>query len=86
MTDNVTEQPIELRLNGDEALVLFELLSRWLNPGDTGPTLPASAFAHESERQVLNTRLLAPLERHLVAPLRPEYSLVVADARNRIAK
>ena len=70
------ETPLELPLAPDEALVLFEFLSRYEAQDRLSIDDPA-------EDHVL-TQLLARLERHLVAPFDPRYAELLAAARARI--
>ena len=66
-----------LRLTGDEAIVLFELLTR---------SAEADAlFGDDSERAVVHW-ILCDLEKQMVAPLREDYRHVLEGARKRIAE
>ena len=71
----MTEAEFNLRLTGDEALVLFEWLTNF-NASEGG-------FADQAEQRVL-WDLEASLERHLVSPLRDDYSALLAAARERV--
>ncbi|WP_104663133.1 hypothetical protein [Ensifer adhaerens] len=73
----------EIRLSPDEALVLFDLLSRWCEENDA-PTPAAECFESTAECAVLHG-LLADLEKQLVAPFRAGYADAVKGARLRLA-
>jgi hypothetical protein len=68
---------ITLELTKDEALVFFE----WLARNDAGKGLPG--IEHEAERKALWI-LEGVLERVLVEPLRPNYTDLLAQARERL--
>src|SRR5690242_11553250 len=68
--------PVSLSLN--EAIVLFEFLSRNVKNRDL-------RIEHEAERTVLSD-LLCTLERQLNAPLAPNYSEVLAEARRSLKR
>ena len=70
------DQPLTLSLAPDEALVLFEFLSR---AEETG-RLEA---LHPAEDTVL-TRILGRLEKHLVTPFAADYRERLAGARARV--
>ncbi|MGR0221878.1 hypothetical protein [Agromyces sp. ZXT2-6] len=63
-------------LQADEALVLFDLLSRWEDE-DRDLRL-------EQGEQTAIDALLGALERLLVEPFKPEYSELVREARQRL--
>lgn len=65
-----------LSLTHDQALVLFE----WLSREDGRNSIPAE---HEAERKVL-WLLEGQLERTLVEPLQADYRALVAVARERV--
>lgn len=65
-----------LDLSKDEALVLFDLLSRW----DSSQQMN---IADEAEQRVL-WNLHAGLERQLAEPFATEYEALIAAARQRI--
>jgi hypothetical protein len=67
---------VALELSSDEALVLFELIAR-LNKRDD------LSFDDQAEQRVL-WDIEAMLERELGAPLRADYSQLLADARARV--
>ena len=84
MTHELHSDPnsAQIRLSPEEALVLFELLSRWCN--DTGaPTPDVSCFESTAELGVLHG-LLADLETQLSAPFRADYPPVLKEARDRL--
>jgi hypothetical protein len=67
---------MNLELTDDEALVLFEWLSR-LDESDAAPC------EHDAERHVL-WALHGQLERTLKEPLQPDYRNLVANARSKV--
>jgi hypothetical protein len=67
---------VQITLNPDEALVLFEWLSR-VNEGEE------LSFEHPAEQRVL-WDLEATLETKLVAPLEPNYDELLQGARDAI--
>ena len=69
------EPDVDLRLSGDEALVLHDWVARF-NASD--PT-----FDDQAEQRAL-WNLEALLERHLVAPLDADYDAALAAARDRL--
>ncbi len=73
---------ITIGLDADEALVLFELLSRWSDDAGRGDTPSAACFESPAECAVLNT-LCCLLERRLAAPFSADYSAMLAAARER---
>lgn len=70
------EKKVDLDLSADEALVLFEWLSRF-NHSEGG------TFEDAAEQRVLFD-LESKLESILVAPLKPDYKKLLADARYRV--
>jgi hypothetical protein len=72
----------KIKLSADEALVLFELLSRWSDSSDA-PTPDATCFESTAEGAVLNM-VLCDLEKQLVAPFRQEYEELLNAARSRL--
>jgi len=75
---SASDAPLSVPLSPDEALVLFELLSRYEE--HERPSVEDSA-----EDRVLTT-LLGYLERHLVSPFSPHYQEFLAFARARVRK
>jgi hypothetical protein len=71
----MAEADFNLRLSGDEALVLFDWLTNF-NGGD-------HKFADQAEQRVL-WDLEADLERHLVTPLSENYAAELAASRERV--
>ena len=67
---------MQIELNDDEALVLFELLTRHEDE-------LRLQIQHEAERIIL-WRIAAILESQLVTPLGPEYAELLQRARKRI--
>ncbi|KAA0093717.1 hypothetical protein CIW49_26775 [Mycolicibacterium sp. P1-18] len=68
---------VTLTVSADEALVLFDWLAR------TSEAAQPVAFRDHAERVVL-WNLEALLERVLVAPLRPDYTEQLRQARGRV--
>lgn len=71
-------ETVAITLNRDEALVLFEFLSRFVQDDDL-------RIADQSEEVVL-ADILCVLETRLVAPLEPNYQDLLASARNAIRR
>lgn len=65
-----------LHLTGDEALVLFDFLSRFSDTDEL-------TLEDQAEERVLWT-LCCALERQLVEPFRPDYPALLAAARERV--
>lgn len=83
----MTESPemqdtVEIGLDANEAVVLFELLSRWCDP-KTDATPAGTCFQSTAECAVL-LGLLGHLEKQLAAPFKPDYREIVARARQRL--
>lgn len=72
---------VELRLTADEALVLFDLLGRWIDRDKAQDLL--GLVEDDAETWALNA-VKCLLERELVEPFRPEYNELVATARGRL--
>ena len=71
-----------LALSIDEAIVLFELLSRW-SDGKAGRAPSSECFESTAERAVLND-ILAKLERQLVLPFSANWDEMLRGARERL--
>jgi hypothetical protein len=71
MSDAVT-----IQLTPDEALVVFDWLSRFNESGD-------GTFHDQAEQRVL-WDIEGALESNLVAPLDPQYERLLAQARGRV--
>ena len=69
----------QIDLSSDEALVLFELCSRFID--SDAESVP---LAHAADRVAL-WGLTCALERVLSEPLRSDYSTLLAAARERLA-
>ncbi|WP_454817045.1 hypothetical protein [Labrys neptuniae] len=83
MAGNVeTQDHLEIGLDASEAVVLFELLSRWCDP-KTGATPAGSCFESTAECVVLH-RLLGSLEKQLVAPFKHDHAETLARARSHL--
>ncbi len=67
---------VEVRLTQDEALVLFEFLSRY---GDTGEL----QVEDQAERRAL-WNLCCLLEKELLEPFKPDYVELLESARSRL--
>jgi hypothetical protein len=63
-------------LDADEALILFEMLSRWNED-------PTFAPADQAEQRVL-WNLCCALEEQLAEPFQPDYPAILAAARDRV--
>lgn len=72
------QSPLKLELTPDEALVLFE----WLSKMDDGAALEP-LIEHWSEQLVLWT-ILTQLERALAEPFDPKYADLLEAARERL--
>ena len=72
-----------IHLSADEALVLFDVLSRWCEDGEAS-TPGSDCFESTAECAVLHG-LLADLERQLVTPMRSDYREYLHAARLRLA-
>lgn len=79
-----SEDAPSVRITPDEALVLFELLTRWSDDNGEGDTPSADCFQTTAEPAVLS-RLLGSLERQLVTPFRADYAERLRDARQRLS-
>lgn len=85
MTDgSQTPDEVEIGLDASEAIVLFELLSRWSDP-KTEATPAGACFQSTAECAVL-LGLLGSLEKQLSAPFKPDYAEIVAQARRRLER
>ena len=71
------EKEIEIKLTKDEALVLFEFLSRF-NQADHH-----AIFEDQAEQKALWT-IEGQLEKILVEPFKPDYLDIITEARNRL--
>jgi hypothetical protein len=69
------QPPVSVQFSAEEALVLFE----WLSRSEDGEAL-APTFIDEAEQKVL-WLLQAQLERSLVALFAPNYEKLLANAR-----
>jgi hypothetical protein len=79
-----TGDQARISLSPDEAVVLFDLLSRWTDEKDA-PTPSSDCFESPAECAVLHN-VLASLETQLAAPFRAEYADLVERARARLAQ
>ena len=78
MASTPLDQPLTLTIAPDEALVLFEFLSRAEESGRL-------EVQHPAEETVL-TQILGRLEKHLVTPFAADYRERLATARARIER
>jgi hypothetical protein len=69
-------EPVSVELTADEALVLFDLLSRYCDSN-------VLATVDQSEQRAL-WNLLCLLEKQLVEPFRTEYTQLLKGARDRL--
>ena len=72
----------QIQLSSEESILLFELLSRWCEDNNAS-TPEASCFESTAEGAVLH-RLLADLEKQLVAPFKADYGNLLDEARNQL--
>ena len=72
------QEPMTLSLSDDEALVLFEVLSRYEQEG-------VISVQGEAEATTL-ANLLVQLERGLGEPFQPNYRELLGSARRRVEK
>jgi hypothetical protein len=77
------EDNAEIHLGANEAIVLFELLSRWCDQ-KTVHSPNSLCFESTAECAVL-LDLLAKLERQLVAPFKNDYEAILKHARDQLA-
>lgn len=69
-------QPVTLQLSPDEALVLFEFLSRWCDS-------ESLAFEHPAEEAAL-LAVSRELDRQLAEPFSPSYTELLEAARQKL--
>jgi len=69
---------VDVRLSGEEALVLFEFLSRFCNEKEF-------TIEHPAESRVF-CDVLCILESKLTAPFDPEYARLLASARESLTR
>ena len=69
-------EPLRLELTADEALVLFEFLSRY------GKSDTLSVVDQAEQRALWNLQCL--FEKQLVEPFHPDYTVLLAAARDRL--
>lgn len=81
--EKLSDEAISIELNEDEALVLFALLSRWIDDPEA-PTPGPAHFKSPGECAALQG-LLCELERKLSAPLQKDFARRLAAARERLA-
>ena len=74
---------VVVALNADEAIVLFEVLSRWISD-KAAPSPPAICFESPGECAALSA-VLAKLESQLAEPFHANYLELVASARLRLS-
>jgi len=76
--DQSMHEQVTIELRNDEALVLFELLTRWSETSERVVHLE-----HQVEQRVL-WDILAGLERYLVEPFMADYADQLAQARRTV--
>lgn len=79
----VPSAEVVICLSAEEALVLFELLSRWSEESGSGKTPGAACFENPAEPAVLDA-LCCLLERQLAEPFGDDYADMLAKARDRL--
>jgi len=72
----MTEEETQISLTNDEALVLFEMLTRFSNTDKLN-------IEHQSEERVL-WNLTCILEKELIEPLKYNYAQLLHEARERL--
>ncbi|HBE82453.1 MAG TPA: hypothetical protein DDW24_06705 [Blastocatellia bacterium] len=72
----MSAETIKIELNSDEALILFELLSRYSDTDEL-------AIEDQAEQRVM-WNLCCDLEKLLIEPFSNNYREMVVDARSRI--
>ena len=72
-----------VQLTADEAVVLFELLSRWER--DEGKDYPAETCFESAGEIIALMQVLAQLESQLAEPFRSDYHEILEAARQRLA-
>lgn len=72
----MSAETIKIELNSDEALILFELLSRYSDTDEL-------AIEDQAEQRVL-WNLCCDLEKLLIEPFSNNYREMVVDSRSRI--
>jgi hypothetical protein len=75
---NEAGEKVTIELTAEEALVLFELLSRWRETG-----VQSILLHHQAEQRVL-WDILATLESTLVEPFMPDYQDQLNKAREMV--
>jgi len=84
MSDEENAQgEVVFQLSADEALILFNLLSRWIDEEGAATPSPQN-FENSSECAVLH-RMLCILEKQMSAPLSADYRRLVQNAQERLA-
>jgi hypothetical protein len=74
---------VMIGFSAEEALVLFELLSRWSEYREGCETPGAACFESPAEPAVLDA-LCCLLERQMAEPFRADYADLLAEARDRL--
>lgn len=81
--EHAPDDDAQITLTPDEAVVLFELLWRWSDARSSAATPSASCFESTAECAVLH-RVLAGLEKQMVAPFKEQYVELLGEARSRL--
>jgi hypothetical protein len=79
----IAQDIARINLGSEEAVILFDLLSRW-STSKPSRTPGSACYESTAECAVLNN-ILCDLEKQLVAPLKPDYDLILARARKALA-
>lgn len=75
---------LEVRLSSAEALVLFELLSRWTAEADR--SRPSADMFESAAEPIALSHLLGRLETQLTTPLGADYDLLLKVARRALVE
>ncbi|NEX91912.1 hypothetical protein [Caulobacter sp. 17J65-9] len=82
MSPDSSNEPVDVRLTADEALVLFDLLSRWTEGADVAR--PTPEMFETSAEPIALVGLLSQLQKQLVAPFERDFAEQVDRARARL--
>jgi hypothetical protein len=72
----IVEEPVSIELSADEAVVFIDWLWRFNKQG-------GHTFEDQAEQRVL-WNIEARMEKKMVAPLRPDYQILIAKARAQL--
>lgn len=76
MSKHTETSTLQISLTADEALVLFDLLSRFEESNEL-------TIVDQAEERALS-KLLGPLQKQLVPPFQEDYAEQLRQARNRL--